>query len=986
MRKPNIRLSLPVATAILSIICIFVLMITMSFSVDGSMLSFRQASTYNEKWTIADAAEGDSVSTIPRLLTAQQGSLVIKNVLPEIESNDYTLCFRTNNEKIKVFVDGQPIYSYAHDDPGAYGSIWSVVKLTPEMSGKDIEIEFVALSDEIYNGNYVFYLDQINTVFITILFNNFPLIFCCLVGFILGILLLIAGMISIIGMRSGLNVTAPRLYLGMFTIVGQIWAIAQADLLQFVISNKAAAHLLTHSSLMLMPALFAMYFSALIPRRRKQYLSMASLFSSYLLLRLILHTLGILDIGQWLPLTHIVIFSGICFAVISSLICIGGVTNTIMYCGVILFFVLTVIGIGMYWLKPYLESDMPEYALLISIAVDMLLICFYFALLLNHIYLASNAKHFREQAYTDALTGVNNRAAFDSAAARLSADVRPALTLFMLDLNNLKQVNDTLGHPAGDNLIKALVNYIQTAFDGIGSIYRFGGDEFVVAAETASLGECMEAQDRFVKLIEEHSMRGGTEISVAIGMASRQHKPFDSLDAQELLHQADLAMYKSKEIMKSAPPTRRNSWQALGQMDEITGIQTFSSFKSCVYDALSTNSFSCPCIINFDVHFFDSYNQLFGWDAGNRILQKLAVMAMRICGDYGFCAHGAADSFWVFTDVRDIDELKVRITEETRRFQAELDDCMLFPSFGIYMIADRTMPVSDMCSRATSSKKRIKGRLDNLYAMYDADEQQRRTENMKLLSYMHKAMKGDEFVPYYQPKYSRDGKKIVGAETLVRWSDNPGKNATTEEFTALFEQSGLILTLDWYMLEKTCEMLRDFIDSGIACVPVTVNFSNLHVYEPDCIEHIGQIIERFGIPSSLIGIELIKTSLHQDTEKIKQFTAGLRQAGISVTMDDFESTPHSLTLLSELNIDVISIRYSMIEEASRSEAVGSIYNFMLELCRKLDIKVLIEGIERLEQFEILSQHRCDLVQGNLFSHPVPMHKFKKLLQQRRKDG
>ena len=127
--------------------------------------------------------------------------------------------------------------------------------------------------------------------------------------------------------------------------------------------------------------------------------------------------------------------------------------SRIMLAGILVFFLFVFGAILLYYTLPHMESKMPVYTFIFSLGIDVLMVFFYSALLKGSLNTANHIQIYERQAYTDALTQVNNRAAFNLLVDQLPPETHPRLTLIMVDLNNLKLVNDTLGHPAGDKLI-----------------------------------------------------------------------------------------------------------------------------------------------------------------------------------------------------------------------------------------------------------------------------------------------------------------------------------------------------------------------------------------------------------------------------------------------------------------------------------------------------------------------------------------------------
>lgn len=962
---------------------LMVAVIFQTFHLNDSRLIPNRADFLNHGWSILTDEGEIPMENIPRSLTVEKGNVTLKNTLPILAGPNNVLCFKSNSEAVRVQVDSREIYSYGLQDKTPfghyYGNVWIMVPLDASFSGKEISIELTALSRDTLSSNYSFYLDQRNTVILALVADNLLFSCNCMLCLACAFLLIIS---SFLYTKDGHRVSRMRIYLGVFTLLSQMWALTDSGFLQMVIGNKAVSYFITLSTFMLMPVPFLLYLSELFPRWEKHYRRISIGFCFYYLLRLLLYCINLVELNQYIIISHILIILAICYAVVLSLFDSKSTVTQLTLCGLFLFFAFVFLTILFFYIFPQRDTGRLNYPLVLSLGIDILLLFFYSALLKSHRDIVSHASLVEHQAYTDAMTQVKNRAAFNLEVDQLDAQAYPRLTLFMVDLNNLKQVNDTLGHPAGDKLICGLVTCLEKSLGTMGTIYRYGGDEFVVIIKDCSMDQVQSIREHFDQLVLQHGQNGGCEISVAVGIASRLEKQNSTLHVSELLHLADVAMYKIKARQKTTPatmPGMRHHWTE--QIDAATGILTFSAFKARVYDALASAEVDFPCIVNFDLNFFDGYNNLFGWDAGNQLLQKLTSVAMNLCGKKGFCAHGDADSFWVFADTPDLDTLTQRITNETKRFQSQLGDCLLFPSYGIYCINEFMSPVSDMCSRATSAKKTIKGRFDVLYAVYSAEDHLRRIDNMKLTSYMKKGLDSNEFTAFYQPKFSSDGKRLVGAEALARWTREGEPLSSPAEFTRLFEQSGLILALDWYILEKTCIFLRKQLDKQRHCVPVSTNFSRLHVFEEDCVERLCKLVDGYRLPHSLIEIEITETAFVQNTDLIVQFISRLRDAGFMVALDDFGDGLSSLGLLKSVNVDIIKIDRMLLKNLATDDMVGTVLNSIISLCQKLNIRTVLEGVETQAQFELLDHSACGILQGNYFSPAISETDFETLLDE-----
>jgi len=359
-------------------------------------------------------------------------------------------------------------------------------------------------------------------------------------------------------------------------------------------------------------------------------------------------------------------------------------------------------------------------------------------------------------------------------------------------------------------------------------------------------------------------------------------------------------------------------------------------------------------------------------------------LALNLCGEKGFCSHAEADSFWIFADYESVEALTERITEETDQFQQLLGDFLLFPSFGIYPIVDCGVPVIDMCNHARAAKHDIKGHLNILYNIYGPDDHIHQANTLRLTTCIQCGLRSSDFIPYFQPKYTIDGRKLVGAEALTRWLQANNSYLLPDEFMSLYESSGLILSLDWHILRQVCIFLREQLNSGVECVPISINFSRLHIYENDCAEHICRIVDEYELPHNLIGIELTETALIQDMESIHHLISSIRDCGFSVSLDGFGNGLSSLALLKKLMVDSVKIDHSLIENSGDSEACTSILSSMIAMCRRLNITSVAECVETPQQLALLRECGCDMAQGRLLASPMPEKDFAHLLRSQRK--
>lgn len=249
----------------------------------------------------------------------------------------------------------------------------------------------------------------------------------------------------------------------------------------------------------------------------------------------------------------------------------------------------------------------------------------------------------------------------------------------------------------------------------------------------------------------------------------------------------------------------------------------------------------------------------------------------------------------------------------------------------------------------------------------------------EIIASFQRGLEMQEFVIYYQPKvYARD-KSICGAEALVRWSTQ-GRMIFPGEFIPILEKDGSICRLDFYVLERTCELLHECMATGLKLPRISINFSRKHIGNPDLAHEIVQIIDKHKVPHQFIEIELTESEDFKDYVVMAELIRQLKEAGISTSIDDFGTGYSSLNMLKMTAIDVLKIDRSFIpreEDYPNKKKDCIMFENIANLAKELGYKVVVEGVETQPQFDYLKKIGCDIVQGYFFDKPLPVDKFLK---------
>ena len=241
------------------------------------------------------------------------------------------------------------------------------------------------------------------------------------------------------------------------------------------------------------------------------------------------------------------------------------------------------------------------------------------------------------------------------------------------------------------------------------------------------------------------------------------------------------------------------------------------------------------------------------------------------------------------------------------------------------------------------------------------------------------ALQNKEFVVYFQPKVSIQDMKIAGAEALVRWNYD-GQVLPPVKFIPFCERTGLVIDIDFYVLEETCRKMREWMDAGMQLVRISVNFSKYHFNEEGVAERIYNVIQHYGILPEYIEVEFTETAYLDKEELLESTVDKLRSYGIKSSIDDFGSGYSSLNLLQNMDFEVVKLDKSLLGKGVENDKAKKVISSIIHMAKELDMEVLAEGVETAEELKLLRGLKCDIVQGFFFDKPLPVAEFEKRLR------
>ncbi len=412
-------------------------------------------------------------------------------------------------------------------------------------------------------------------------------------------------------------------------------------------------------------------------------------------------------------------------------------------------------------------------------------------------------------------------------------------------------------------------------------------------------------------------------------------------------------------------------------LDPVTGGDNWYRFRVNVSKILNSKQFGKKkfALINFDINRFKIINDAYGYQKGDEVLQDIYTEIKKWAKTEEPFTRYAADQFYILLSYHENDEVIDRIKDLDNRLHQLRYTKTTRIFYGVHYITERKDSIDRMGEFASIAKNKIKGNTDGIISFFDDAARGRLLEEEEIEKSMNEALKNDEFQVYLQPKYTAKGEIISGAEALVRWFNKRGNMVAPEFFIPVFEKNGFITELDYYMLNKVCKIIKEWLDKGYTPLPISVNISRLHFANSHLADIICEIVDNYEVPHNLIELELTESAFLQNKQILIQTVIELRNQGFLVSMDDFGAGYSSLNSLKDLPLDVVKLDGELFRMTNEVERGLTVIRDTITMAKDLHMKVVAECIETREQVEFLCKVGCDIIQGYYFAKPMPVDQF-----------
>lgn len=430
--------------------------------------------------------------------------------------------------------------------------------------------------------------------------------------------------------------------------------------------------------------------------------------------------------------------------------------------------------------------------------------------------------------------------------------------------------------------------------------------------------------------------------------------------------------------------------------DGLTGLYNREAFDLYIKETIEARG-GRMALFFMDMDEFKGFNDRYDYLVGDQVLTEVGERLRNIAErNSGMAARVGGEEFAMLLPAIKTEKEAQMTAERIIKAVSEIKpergwksrkDFPVSASVGVILWDSHAdaLPLREVLHRSDLACNRAKQQGKGHFKFYYANDsdlqamQYTQEHEQQVEDEMYGALAKREFEAYYQPKYNIETGEIMGAEALVRWNHPARGLLSPAHFIPVFEASGFVVQLDFYIFKKVCRTLATQLKNSEPAVPVAVNFSSRHFANPGFAGEVRRIAELLSVPPSFLEIEITETTLMENWDETINQTRRLREMGFSVALDDFGTGYSSMGVLQELPVNVIKIDRSFINRDLSEHRNAMFVTGIVNIARVLNLRIICEGVETQEQVDFLRKSGIRFVQGYYYSRPVSEAVFKEKL-------
>lgn len=425
----------------------------------------------------------------------------------------------------------------------------------------------------------------------------------------------------------------------------------------------------------------------------------------------------------------------------------------------------------------------------------------------------------------------------------------------------------------------------------------------------------------------------------------------------------------------------KERYKKLAYQDVLTGLPNRLKFIETLNCLMQEEA--KLAILFLDLDRFKLVNDTFGHVFGDELLKSFVARLKQIVNeDDVIISRQSGDEFiciYRYQAETQVERLAERILHSVfKPFHINGNEIFVTVSIGISLYPEHSVEVGELLRKADISMYTAKHNGGNKVSFYTYQQEQSVKEKLTLENGLRKAIERDEFRLYYQPKINLTTGQVYGMESLIRWYHPVLGIISPEKFIPIAEQTGLINEMGEWVLRTSCQKNKQLFDQGFKLC-ISVNVSIIQLVHVDFVDKVKQILVETGLPAQYLELEITETVAISHKDFVNQVLHSLKEMGVKIAIDDFGTGYSSMIYLKEIPVDTVKIDRSFVTEMEKNLFDLKVIEAIISVSQSINLSVIAEGVETVEQYELLKSKNCDSVQGYIFSKPLPDQKFDQYL-------
>lgn len=420
----------------------------------------------------------------------------------------------------------------------------------------------------------------------------------------------------------------------------------------------------------------------------------------------------------------------------------------------------------------------------------------------------------------------------------------------------------------------------------------------------------------------------------------------------------------------------------LAYYDTLTGLPNRALFNDRLHHALAEarRHKSYVALMLLDLDHFKVINDTMGHETGDKLLREIGLRLQRGVREGDTVSRLGGDEFaLVFPDIQETLHAAQLAQNLMAQFAAPVlvngREIFTEASIGVALYPSDTELADSLLRFADSAMYHAKESGRNNFQFYSREMTASVQARLQLETDLRRALERNEFFLNFQPQVDARGRRVTGAEALLRWRDGAGNLVPPSRFVPLAEDTGLIVPIGKWVLETACVQLKRWHDAGYRDMIVSVNVASRQFRDPQFPDMVRQAIASAGVSPPAIELEITESILLEHSETTLQILDELKNIGVTLAIDDFGTGYSSLSYLKRFPIDRLKIDQSFVRDIVTDSEDLAIVRAIVAMSQALFLDVIAEGVESAEQLSLLKREGCKDCQGYLFARPMDADSF-----------